>query len=405
MPYSGGDAWIAETPRWAAMWALAFAVFAAFKLLTWLRRRRGAPVWRHAAYLFAWPGMDVDAFLDDRRVPKRPTTGELLFAAAKTAFGLALLGLLAPAAQPLGRTVVGWVGMAGIVFALHFGLFHLLSCLWRSVGVEAPPLMRWPIAATSLGDFWGRRWNIAFRDLSHQLLLRPLAPRLGGPAATFAVFLASGLIHDLVISVPAGGGGGGPTCYFALQGCALLVDRRRRNRGLSARLLCAACVLLPCPLLLHEPFVIPRDGSVPTCRDWRVTNMQLDTAIYLIGWGQLSVLVASALVPVQLRWRQTLAVLPTLVRQLFWVYGGYVVFTIVSLAALCLTCAAELAAGGRLARAVAAYGCLFWGVRLSLQAFLQAKPHLTSTGLRLGYHALTVLFGAFTLVFAWAALH
>jgi hypothetical protein len=46
---------------------------------------------------------------------------------------------------------------------------------------------------------------------------------------------------------------------------------------------------------------------------------------HVAGAGQLCVLVASALVPFQLKWKTELAVLSRLHRQMYWVYGGYVV--------------------------------------------------------------------------------
>ncbi len=134
-------------------------------------------------------------------------------------------------------------------------------------------------------------------------------------------------------------------------------------------------------------------------------NLDLATAIFLIGLGQLSVLVASSLVPVRLNWSTVLSPLPPLVRQLFWVYGGYIVLSIVGLGTLCLLNAEELAAGSRLARSVCGYGAAFWGIRLSLQPFLDAKPFLTTWWLYAGYHLLTLLFASFTLVFGWGALH
>ena len=66
---------------------------------------------------------------------------------------------------------------------------------------------------------------------------------------------------------------------------------------------------------------------------------QLTTLIVLAGAGQLCVLVAAALVPFRLHWSTTLASLPRLHRQMYWVYGGYVVLAIVTLGLLCLFCA------------------------------------------------------------------
>ena len=134
-------------------------------------------------------------------------------------------------------------------------------------------------------------------------------------------------------------------------------------------------------------------------------TIDLSTAIFCAGLGQLSVLIASSLVPVRLDWRNALASLPELVRQLCWVYGGYVVLSIVSLGLISLINAQELAAGSCLARAFCAYAALFWGIRLSLQPLLAARPFLTTWWLRLGYHLLTVLFISFTIIFAWGAVH
>lgn len=134
-------------------------------------------------------------------------------------------------------------------------------------------------------------------------------------------------------------------------------------------------------------------------------NAPLGTWIFWTGALQLSVLAASALVPMRLEWRRTLATLPLLVRQLFWVYGGYIVLSIVSLGTICLLCSAELASGSPLARAFCGYAAVFWGIRLALQSVLDARPFLTNLWLRGGYHLLTALFATFTLVLGWAALH
>jgi hypothetical protein len=89
---------------------------------------------------------------------------------------------------------------------------------------------------------------------------------------------------------------------------------------------------------------------------------------------------------------------------MYWVYGGYVVLSIVAFGLICLCNAAELASGSGLARAFCGYVAVFWGVRLVLQGVLDARRYLTCWWLRWGYGALTVLFCAFTLIFAWSAL-
>lgn len=131
----------------------------------------------------------------------------------------------------------------------------------------------------------------------------------------------------------------------------------------------------------------------------------LPTLIFVAGCLQLGVLIASALVPLRLDWKTSLSGLPRLHRQLYWIYGGYVVLAIIANGLVCVINADELAAGSRLARCVCGYLAIFWGVRLSLQTILDVKEHLTTWWLHAGYHTLTLLFVTFTAIFAFAALH
>jgi hypothetical protein len=251
----------AEWPRWALMWLLAIAVYAGFKWLTWRRTPApDAPAWMHLGYLLAWPGMDAAAFLCDSK-RGRPAAAEWIVAVGKTFVGVLILGVVARLVPPEYAYCRGWAGMTGIVLVLHFGLIHVLSCAWRSIGVDARPLMDWPIAATSVGDFWGRRWNTAFRDLTHRFLFRPLTPRLGARGALVAGFVFSGLIHDFVISLAAGGGYGLPTLYFLINGAAMFAERSRLGRklglgrGWRGWLFTGITILGFAPLLFHPPFV------------------------------------------------------------------------------------------------------------------------------------------------------
>src|SRR5262249_39734016 len=151
-------------------------------------------------------------------------------------------------------------------------LFHLLSLLWRWAGVDARPLMNAPIRATSLASFWGDRWNRGFSDLASALMLRPFHRALGGSGALFAIFAVSGILHDLVISLPAGAGGGLPTGYFLVQGLGALAERSPAGRGLGlgsgsrGRLFTAVVVAGPLFWLFHPPFVrrviLPMLGAI-----------------------------------------------------------------------------------------------------------------------------------------------
>jgi hypothetical protein len=129
----------------------------------------------------------------------------------------------------------------------------------------------------------------------------------------------------------------------------------------------------------------------------------LATLIMLAGVAQLGVLVASALVPFRLKWKTELSTLPRLHRQMYWVYGGYVVLAIVAFGLLSLFNAGEMASGSGLARGVCGYIAIFWGVRLLLQAVFDVEEHLNAWWLRLGYHTLTVLFICFVVIYGYAA--
>jgi hypothetical protein len=247
---------------WVQMWTIAFALFFGCKWLTWWQGRiPNAPLWRNLAYLFGWPGMDAREFLDVHRHVLRPRGCMWLAAVVKILFGASLLWVLAPA-LPASQTLLrGWVGMAGVVFILHFGLFDLLARTWQTLGIAASPLMNAPIKSRSLAEFWGRRWNSAFNRLVHDVVFRPLHRRVGAAAATMVVFLASGLVHDLILSLPARAGYGLPTAYFMLQGAGLLFEhsptgrRLGLGRGQRGRLFTIMVTALPAFWLFNPAFV------------------------------------------------------------------------------------------------------------------------------------------------------
>jgi hypothetical protein len=92
--------------------------------------------------------------------------------------------------------------------------------------------------------------------------LCPLHKHLSAGFASLAVFVVSGLIHDLVISVPARAGFGLPTAYCTFQGLGVLVERSPFGRhiglgkGLPGFLFLLVVTTAPIFWLFHPAFVL-----------------------------------------------------------------------------------------------------------------------------------------------------
>jgi len=251
-------------PGWVAMVVIFFGLYMGFKWQAlWNALQRGArpSVARAAGYFFLSAGVDARAFLEPATAPARPAAREWVIAFLKMLWGFVLTFLVARRVYAWEPWCGAWVGMIGCVLMAHFGSFHLLALAWRRAGVNAQFVMRAPFRAASLSDFWGNRWNLPFRDMMHSLVLRPLAPQLGTMAGMLCVFLVSGLLHELVISLPARGGYGLPTLYFLLQGAGVLVERSRRGRRLGLRkgwpgwMFAFVVAAAPAVILFHRPFL------------------------------------------------------------------------------------------------------------------------------------------------------
>jgi len=147
--------------------------------------------------------------------------------------------------------------MIGMILVLHFGIFALLAIAWRAYGLDVRPIMDAPLNSTSLGEFWGRRWNGAFNQLVFENVFRPVARSTDPILGIIVAFLASGLIHELVISLPVRTGYGLPTAYFLLQGCGVIIQHRvpRIRHGMAGQFFTASVVAVPAFWLFHPPFI------------------------------------------------------------------------------------------------------------------------------------------------------
>jgi hypothetical protein len=224
---------------------------------------------RWLAFAAAWPGMRPAPFA---RLggPPLSGSGDLIrrgLLRLLLGLGLVLLARLVCVYTPswLARDHAQGLAMLlllpGLSLILHFGVFNLLAGLWRRAGVDARPLFRAPLLATSLTEFWGRRWNLAFTEMTAVGVYRPLAGWTGRGAATAAAFLFSGLLHELAISLPVKTGFGLPTLYFLLHGGLVLVERGLERAGWPVnrwtwvgRVWTLAWLVLPLPVLFHPAF-------------------------------------------------------------------------------------------------------------------------------------------------------
>jgi hypothetical protein len=370
-----------------------------------LWRRRGTMAWSGiAAFLFAWPGVVPGAFAQ-RGAPQKVDAGQFLAAWTRMMLGVAAIVLLAVYAPQTPEPVLGLAGITAILLALHMGFGDLLPWLLRWAGFGVPMLFDRPWAARSLDNFWSRRWNLVFVEMNRKLFLRPLCAWFGKGKARFAVFVISGLFHELGISFPAGGGWGLPLGYFLLQGALVAVEERFRikNRGWTWFWL-----LAPAPWLFHTTFrhtlVVPLFLWLHGLIAQHPAEWYLSLAIYLAALGHLLVLVVSVQAPVRLGWKEDIPKLTRFNQKVFWVYGSYILLCIVSFALLTWWLHDDLLAGARAARAIALFIATFWSVRVAVDFFwYDYRDWPPGNALVMGHALATSLFSGLALVY-WAVV-
>ena len=153
-----------------------------------------------------------------------------------------------------------WIALVAFGFLFLVARLDFWALIFRAMGFAVEKLWDCPVAATSLGDFWGRRWNRIVPGFLREVVFMPLARRVGPKLALLAVFLYSGLYHEGV-QLPGGVGIRRPD--------ALLPDPVRRGDGREqprrppglrdhpwlGRAWTAAVLILPVGLFLHRGLV------------------------------------------------------------------------------------------------------------------------------------------------------
>ncbi len=136
-----------------------------------------------------------------------------------------------------------------------------------------------------------------------------------------------------------------------------------------------------------------------------IEKSTLEILLLIGGMLHFGILIASALTPGVLDWRNELGRLSALSRHLVWVHGVFIVLVIIAFGCIATFNAGELATGARLARWVSGIIATFWLARLGIQFFLfDPRPYLKEVLFKVGYHGLTVVFAYLALVFGLAAI-
>jgi alginate O-acetyltransferase complex protein AlgI len=216
---------------------------------------------RATVEFFGWMGMRPALFAAKRRVDEDGAAQLAKSGLRSLSLGVVLFLIARQIAPPIVATAMAMLAFSLIV---HFGFFDLLAALYRRHGVPVGKLFRAPLLSRSLSEFWSRRWNVGFSELIALTVHRPLRKYIGANAALAASFLASGLLHELAISVPVRAGYGLPTAYFALHGALVAIERRMPHP--PGRIWTMFWLVAPSPLLFHPAFL---RGVIDPMLGWR----------------------------------------------------------------------------------------------------------------------------------------
>jgi hypothetical protein len=130
----------------------------------------------------------------------------------------------------------------------------------------------------------------------------------------------------------------------------------------------------------------------------------LPRLVFLAGVGQLVLIIASLAIPYVLGWREELAKVKPLTRQIFWMYAGYIWATNLCFGLISALAPSWLLDRSPLAGAVTAYMTTYWGARLIIHfACLDRRDAPPGPHVRLAEAALVSLFISLTAVYGLAA--
>jgi hypothetical protein len=108
-------------------------------------------------------------------------------------------------------------------------VFEVCGLCFLVAGYSLPLMHRAPIAARSVDEFWGQRWNIIVSAWLRAFVFWPLARRRFAGVGVFCCFLVSGAFHAWPMLAGFGTVAALSTAvFFVFQGVVVLAESRLR---------------------------------------------------------------------------------------------------------------------------------------------------------------------------------
>jgi hypothetical protein len=253
------------------MFALISTVFVGMKVITTAVSFKGESSMltfrQWLAFVFMWAGMRAEIFEHSGSESLPGAKRMVLNGLSKIGIGLVLIFASHRLVDvemnaSLQYFLINTLLLTAFSLILHFGILTISAGIWRHFGVDAYLLFNEPLKAKTLNEFWSKRWNIAFSEMTSIAVFRPLKQIVNSQSALLIAFIFSGILHEMAISAPVNSGYGLPMIYFAIQGLAASLEKvliRRKMLDFQNLIVSKSWLLfwliLPTPLLFHKEFV------------------------------------------------------------------------------------------------------------------------------------------------------
>jgi Membrane bound O-acyl transferase family len=201
----------------------------------WESARRVVPApaqasfWIYAYYFVTLPDTIFTTAPDERALARRRGLRRIARGLAKTVGlgGCFVLSSAWPALFDHALSKTAWCLLAAYlccsaIVDVCAGINMALS------GFDAVEVFNSPFLSRSPRDFWGRRWNMTFRNAAHRLIFLPLRQRHPGWAAAW-VFIWSAAVHEYLIFAALQTSRGEMAAFFLSSGAVTLLETRYRR--------------------------------------------------------------------------------------------------------------------------------------------------------------------------------